>query len=46
LKIKLKGPRFETISDIQSEQQAVLSSIKENDFRGALEEWRNNGIAV
>jgi hypothetical protein len=37
LKIKLKGQRFETVSDIQSESQAVLDSIKENDFHGAFE---------
>jgi hypothetical protein len=36
LKMKLKG-RFETVSDIQREPQAVLNSIKENDFHGALE---------
>jgi hypothetical protein len=36
LKIKLKG-RFETVSDIQRESQAVLNSIMENDFHGAFE---------
>jgi hypothetical protein len=36
LKMKLKG-RFETVSGIQRESQAVLDSIKENDFRGASE---------
>jgi hypothetical protein len=38
-KPKLKG-RFETVSDIQRESQAVLDSIKENDFHGAFEAWR------
>jgi hypothetical protein len=33
LKMKLKGWRFETVFDIQ----AVLDSIKENDFRNAFE---------
>jgi hypothetical protein len=28
LKMKLKGRRFETVSDIQRESQAVLDSIK------------------
>jgi hypothetical protein len=36
LKMKLKGRRFETASDIQRESQAVLDSIKENDFHGAF----------
>jgi hypothetical protein len=36
--VKLKGQCFETVSDIQRESQAVLNSIKENDFRGAFEE--------
>jgi hypothetical protein len=35
------------VSDIQRESQAVLNSIKENDFHGALEAWRrNDGIVV
>jgi hypothetical protein len=38
LKMKLKGQRFETV-DIQRELQAVLDSIKENDFHGAFEAW-------
>jgi hypothetical protein len=37
LKTKLKGRRFETVSDIQRESQAVLNSIKENDFHSAFE---------
>jgi transposase len=40
LKIKLKGRRFETASDIQRESQAVLNSIKENDFHGSFESWK------
>jgi hypothetical protein len=36
LKIKLKG-RFKTVFDIQRESQAVLDSIKENDFHHAFE---------
>jgi hypothetical protein len=46
LKMKLKG-RFETVSDIQRELQAVLDTIKENDFHSAFEAWKtNDGIAV
>jgi hypothetical protein len=37
LKMKLKGRRFETVSDIQRESQAVHDSIKENYFHGASE---------
>jgi hypothetical protein len=37
LKMKLKGRCFETVSDIQRELQAVLNSIKENDFHSAFE---------
>jgi hypothetical protein len=36
-KMKLKGRRFGTVSDVQNESQAVLDSIKENDFHGAFE---------
>jgi hypothetical protein len=36
LKMKLKGGRFETVSDIQRESQAVLDSSKENDFHGTF----------
>jgi hypothetical protein len=38
--MKLTGRRFETVSDIQRESQAVLGSIKENDFYGAFEAWK------
>jgi hypothetical protein len=38
--MKLKGRRFETVSDIQRELQAVLDSIKENDFHGYFEAWK------
>jgi hypothetical protein len=34
------------VSDIQRESQAVLDSIKENDFHTAFEVWKNDGIAV
>jgi hypothetical protein len=44
--MKLKGRRFETVTGIQRESQAVLDSIKENDFHGAFEAWKSNGIPV
>jgi histone-lysine N-methyltransferase SETMAR len=40
LKMKLKGRRFETVSDIQRESQSVLDSIKENYFHGAFVAWK------
>jgi hypothetical protein len=40
LKMKLKGRRFETVSDIRSESQAVLNSIKEHHFHCAFEAWK------
>jgi hypothetical protein len=35
--MKRKGGRFETVSDIQREPQAVLDSTKENYFHDAFE---------
>jgi hypothetical protein len=46
LKMKLKGLRFETVFFIQRESQAVLDSIKENDFHGAFEAGKNYGITA
>jgi histone-lysine N-methyltransferase SETMAR len=43
LKMILKARRFETVSDIQRESQALLESIKENDFHGAFEASKNMG---
>jgi hypothetical protein len=39
LKMKLKGQRFGTVPGIQRESQAVLDSIKVNDFHGTYEAW-------
>jgi hypothetical protein len=38
--MKLKRRRFETVSDIQRHSQAILDSIKENDFHGVFEAWK------
>jgi hypothetical protein len=38
--MKLKGRRFETVFVIQRESQAVLDSVKENDFHGVFEAWK------
>jgi hypothetical protein len=40
LKMRLKGRRFETVSDIRRESQAVLDSIKENYFHSVFETWK------
>jgi histone-lysine N-methyltransferase SETMAR len=40
LKMKLKGWRFETVSDIHRELHAVLKSIEQNDFHSTSEEWK------
>jgi hypothetical protein len=37
LKIKLKGRRFDTASDILRESQMILDSTKENYFHNAFE---------
>jgi hypothetical protein len=39
LKMKLKGRRFETVSDIQRESQAVLDSSEKNDFEARKKRW-------
>jgi hypothetical protein len=46
LKMKLKGRCFEIVSDIQRESQVILDSSKKNDFHGAFEAGKNDGIAV
>jgi hypothetical protein len=38
--MKLKGRRFETESDMQTESKAALDSIKENHFHGAFVVWK------
>jgi hypothetical protein len=40
LKMKLKGQRFETVSDIQKESKVVFDRIKENYFHSAFEAWK------
>jgi hypothetical protein len=41
MEMKLQRGSFEAVSDIQMELEAVLDSIKENDFHGDFEEWKN-----
>jgi hypothetical protein len=40
IKLKLKGPRFGTIKEIQAESQIVLDTLKEKDFQETFQTWR------
>jgi len=40
LKIKFKGRRFQTLEEIQAESQAVLNTLRENDFQGCFKNWQ------
>ena len=39
LKMKLKGRRFQT-EEIQAESQAVLNTLRENDFQESFKNWQ------
>jgi len=39
-KLKLKGRRFDTIEEIQTESQRVLDTLIEKDFQEAFQKWR------
>jgi hypothetical protein len=40
MKLKLKGRRFDTIEEIQTESQRVLHTLNEKDFQEAFQKWR------
>ena len=40
LKMKLKGRRFQTVEEIQAESQAVLNTLRENDFQECFKNWQ------
>ena len=40
MKLKLKGRRFDTITEIQAETQKVLNILTEKDFQEAFQKWR------
>ena len=40
LKMKLKGRRFQTLEEIQAESQAVLNTLRENDFQECFNNWQ------
>jgi hypothetical protein len=42
LKMKLKGRRFQTLEEIQLESQAVLNTLRENDFQECFKKWQRH----
>jgi hypothetical protein len=40
IKLKLKGHRFDTIEEIQSESQRVLDTLTVKDFQEVFQKWR------
>jgi len=41
LKMKLKGRRFQTVEEIQAESQAILNTLRENDFQECFKNWQH-----
>jgi len=41
LKMKLKGWRFHMLEEIQAESQAVLNTLRENDFQECFKNWQH-----
>ena len=39
LKMKLKGRRFQMLEEIQAQSQAVLNTLRENDFQECFKNW-------
>jgi histone-lysine N-methyltransferase SETMAR len=46
LKMKLKGQRFQTVEEIQAELQAVLNTLRENDFQECFKNWQRHWVIV
>ena len=40
LKMKLKRRRFQRLEEIQAESQAVLNTLRENDFQECFKNWQ------
>jgi len=38
--MKIKGRRFQTFEEIQAESQAVLNTLRENDFQECFKNWQ------
>ena len=41
LKMKLKGRRMQTLEEIQADSQAVLNTLRENDFQECFKHWHH-----
>jgi len=46
MKMKLKGRRFQTLEEIQAESQAVLNTLRKNDFQECFKSGSTAGIVV
>jgi hypothetical protein len=44
MKLKLKGPLFDTIEEIQAESQKMLDTLTEKDFQEAFQNPKHVGI--
>jgi len=42
LKMNIKGRSFQKFKEIQAESQAVLNSLRENDFQECLKNWQRH----
>jgi hypothetical protein len=40
MKLKLKGCRFDTTEEIQTESQRVLDTLTEKGFQAVFQKWR------
>jgi hypothetical protein len=40
MKLKLKGPRFVVMEEIQTESHRVLDTLTEKDFQEAFQKWK------
>jgi hypothetical protein len=40
MKLKLKGSRFNTTEEIQTEKQKLLDTLTENNFQEKFQKWR------
>ena len=38
--MKLKGRRFQTLEEIQAESQAVMKTLRDNDFQEYFKNWQ------
>jgi hypothetical protein len=41
MKLKLKGRRFDSIEEIQTESQDVLNTLTQNDFQQCFRSWKS-----